>query len=304
MDMRLIISQMVVLFLLLAVGYVLGKKALSSEADKLLTRLVLGVTVPCTILNSVMNSTIEGSIVDAAFFMLMTVIFFAIAHLITIPSVRLLRGAKKDRGVYACSATFGNVGFMGFPATYAIFGAASAFYVALLNMPFTLLMFSVGTAMIAGSGKKINFKILLNPAMIAAYLSILIFATGFQTPIIIADAVGIVSGITTPVSMIVIGSTLAKMPIKDLFSDWRIYPVTLLKLIVIPVVTWLVLRQFITNELMLGVLVVLSGMPTAATATMLAVEHGGNEKTASAVTFLTTLLSCVTIPLTVFLLLS
>jgi len=145
-----------------------------------------------------------------------------------------------------------------------------------------------------------NPKTLINPVLIVALLAIPIALIGFRPPQIILETLRITGSITTPGGMLVIGSTLAYVPIKTLLSEWRIIPVTLLRLIIIPVVTWLILRQIITNELLLGVLVIVSGMPSAAMASMLAIEYGGNEKTASAGVFLTTLLCGLTVPLLVY----
>jgi predicted permease len=104
--------------------------------------------------------------------------------------------------------------------------------------------------------------------------------------------------------MLIIGSTLASIPFKKVFTQWRLYPVTVIKLLIVPVVTWLVLRLFIHDALMLGILVVLSGMPTATSATMISMEYGGNERLASTGVFITTLFSLASIPALVFVLLT
>ena len=209
-----------------------------------------------------------------------------------------------DRGIYCYMCVFANVTFMGFPVLYALFGAASAFYVALFNITFTLLNFSLGIFLISGKGLKFNPKTLINPALISALITIPIALIGVTAPGIILDAMGIIGNMTIPSAMLVIGSTLSYIPLKHVFSEWRLYPVALVRLIIVPFITWLVLSRFITNELMLGVLVVLSGMPVAVAGTMLAFEYRGNERIASSGMFLTTLLSGVTIPLIAYLLLT
>ena len=117
---------------------------------------------------------------------------------------------------------------------------------------------------------------------------------------IIADFLEITGSLTTPGAMLVIGSTLAMVPLKTIFKEWQIIPVTLLKLIIIPLLTWLILRHIIDDQLMLGVLVILAGMPTAAMASMLAIEYDGNEQIASAGVFVTTLLCGASVPLLIY----
>jgi predicted permease len=116
-------------------------------------------------------------------------------------------------------------------------------------------------------------------------------------PAILKNTIDLVGGMTTPAAMLILGSTLACIPIKEVFSEIRIYFIAIVKLLIIPVVTWLILRLFVTDHLMLGVLVTLSAMPTATNATLLSMEYDGNEKLASKGVFLTTLLSVLTIPL-------
>jgi len=310
-ELEVIITQMVLLFIIMAIGFVVGKtKLLTPDGNKLLTRIVLFIGLPCTILNSVFENEIDLTIGDTLYFLLMALLTFAIAFAVSIPVIYLLGGEKKNRGLLNFMSVFSNCGFMGFPVVIAIMGLSSAYYVALFNIPFNVLVFSIGIFMISSGKNKtgdgvvshFNPKSFINPVLIVALIAIPIALIGFKPPQIIADAIRITGGLTTPGGMLVIGSTLAHMHFKSILSEWRIIPVTLLKLIAIPIVTWFILKNIISNEMLLGVLVLVSAMPSAAMASMLAIEYGGNEKTASAGVFLTTLLCGVTVPLLVYLL--
>ena len=305
MDMPMIISQVAVLFILMGIGYAAGKaKVLTAEGNQILTKLVLGIAMPSMVLNAVISGGIEGTMGDVALFVPIMLLWFAIAHIIALPAAYALGGNKADRGLHGYIGAYANLGFMGFPVAYAIFGPEATFYVALLNVPITMLIFSVGVILIAGKGNKIDFKILLNPTLIMALVALLIFATGVRLPAVVTEVLRVTGGMTTPGSMLVLGASLSMVPVKDVFNNWRLYPIALVKLIVIPVVTWLVFRRIITNEFLLGLLVIMSGLPTGAMAVILSTRYGGNERTASSGVFLTTLLSAVTIPLLAFLLLT
>jgi len=304
MDIQVIINQMVVLFILMAIGYIIGiTKMLTPKGNKYFSKLVLFVALPCTILTSVFENEAVITIGDTLYFLMMSLVAIAIAFLISLPAIRLMGGEKSNRGILNFMTIFSNCGFMGFPVAIAVFGVSSAYYVALFNIPFNALVFSIGIIMISGNGDKFDPKLLINPTLITALLAIPLALTGFRFPAVITEAIRITGSITTPGAMIVIGSTLAYIPLKSIFSEWRIAPVTILKLIVIPAVTWLALRPIITNDFLLGILVVLSGMPTAAMSSMLAIEYGGNERIASAGVFLSTLLCGITVPLMIYFLL-
>jgi len=307
MDMLVIINKLVVVFILMAAGFAVGKfNVLTKDGNKTLTKLVLSITLPCTILSSVFENEMEITAGNTVYFLLMSLLTLLIAYLISLPVVRLMGGEKANRGLLHFMAVFSNSGFMGFPILLALFGVSSAYYVALFSVIFNVLVFSVGVLMIVGKsrdGSGFSLKMLLNPTLIVALLAIPIALTGLKFPPIITEAIRITGGMTIPGSMIIIGSSLAYVPIKTVFSEWRIFPVSLLKLVIIPFFTWLIMRQIISNEMMLVTLVILSGMPVAAMASILAIEYNRNERIASAGIFLTTLLSAITVPLLVYLLL-
>jgi len=319
MDMQVILTQIAILFILIAIGFIIGKaKILTREANKMLAQIVLFIALPCTIFTSAFENEMNITLGDTVFYMLMVLLTFAIAFIIAIPVIYFLGGEKANRGILIVVSVFSNCAYMGFPVINAIFGISSVFYVALFSIPFNLLIFSLGIYLISrkespgdnrteesADGDKskggFNPKYLLNPVLLAIFIAVPLAITGVRPPYIITEVLKITGSITTPGAMLVIGSTLALVPLKSVFAEWRIIPATLLKLIIIPTVTWLVLRQIITNELMLGVLVVISAMPTAATASMLAIEYNGNERIASAAVFTTTLLCGITVPLIVYL---
>jgi len=319
MDMQVILTQIAILFILIAIGFIVGKaNILTREANKMLAQIVLFIALPCTIFTSAFENEMSLTLGDTVFYMLMVLLTFVIAFLIAIPVMRVLGGEKSNRGILVAISVFSNCIYMGFPVINSIFGISSVFYVALFSIPFNLLIFSLGIYLIsqkkspegnqtgesdAGDKSKSSFSIkyLFNPVLLAIFIAIPLAITGVRPPYIITEVLKITGSITTPGAMLVIGSTLALVPLKSVFAEWRIIPAALLKLIIIPLVTWLVLRQIITNELMLGVLVVISAMPTAATASMIAIEYDGNEKIASAGVFTTTLLCGITVPLIVYL---
>ncbi|MCL2248565.1 MAG: AEC family transporter [Oscillospiraceae bacterium] len=301
MELQVILNQMAVLFLLMAVGFVIGKaKLITSEGNRIFSKFVLFVAMPCTLLSSVLASDATISAADTFFFLLLAALMFAIAFAIALPIIRLLGGKKEDRGILSYTAVFGNVGFMGIPISTAIFGIESAYYVALTIVVFSLLAFSVGILMVSGKGDSFSLKPLFNPTLIVSVLTIPIAIFDVSFPFIITDTISSIGVIATPTAMIVTGATLAYIPLKSLFYEWRVFPATALKLIAIPIVVWLIFRLFVTDELILGILVVLSAMPTAVMAVMFAIQYNGNERTATAGVFLTTLLCAVTVPLLVY----
>jgi len=303
MDMGATISQLAVLFILLAVGYAGCKfNILNSDAGKVLTKLVLNITLPGTILGSAIggNLSIDGS--ETVFFMLFVLFAFFVYLVVAHPIARTLTKDKSTRGLFTACIVFGNVAFMGLPVASAIFGPDAVFYVALFNIPFWIAIFSYGVLLVSGKRDSFQLKLLLNPVLISSVLVIPIALSDLRAPDIIVNALELTGSITTPASMLIIGVMLAQAPIKNVFTKWQLYPLAFVRLILLPILVWLIFRLFIADETILGVIVVLSAMPTASLAAMFAIEYDNNPITASSIVFLTTLLSGITVPLIMFLL--
>jgi predicted permease len=247
MNMSAILTQMAVLFIVMAAGYAAGKlKFLTGDSNKLLSRLVIHIAMPCTILNSVLSGEITASGRDAAVFMLMASLSFAVFFVPAILLPIALRTDKRERGILRFMVVFGNVGFMGFPVIQSIFGTGALFYVTIFNVVFNILAFSIGILMVSGRGGKINPRLFLSPTMIASVLTVAVFYLKPAVPAIVTDAVALIGQLTTPSAMLVLGSTLATISLREVFGDARIYPLAAVKLLCRNGSEWLVMRLFIT----------------------------------------------------------
>lgn len=298
MDMSYIFSQMAVLFLVLILGFIGNKtKVLTAGSNKLLSALILNITGPCTVLASVLDGSVTATRQEALVFILLVLAAMAVAFLVAWPIPRLLRAPRSEAGMYRFLVIFGNIGFMGYPVIQAIFGNGGLFYVTLFNIPFNLVVFSIGILMISGKNEKLSFRLILTPTFLACVAAVVIFFLQLALPKVLVDTVVLVGHITTPGAMLVIGSTLAGVPFREVFTEKRLYPVVAAKLVVVPVLLWLVLHFFIKDGISLGILVAESAMPAATITTMLSIQYGNNEKLAAKGVFLTTLFSVITIPL-------
>ena len=95
----------------------------------------------------------------------------------------------------------------------------------------------------------------------------------------------------------VIGSSLAEMPVKEMFSNGRVYVFALFRLLILPLIVYFIYRGFVRDALLLGECVIISAMPVATNGTMLCLQYKADEKLMAQGTFITTLASLVTIPM-------
>lgn len=304
MDIKILITQMTELFLVMFLGYFIYKiKMVDDNFEKKLTRFILDIALPSMILASVLKLTQREALCDvltafgiavSLFFVLLPVIGFLLAKLLFVGSERA--------GLYTFMNTYSNVGFMGFPVIGALCGSVGLFYAAIFNLIFNLSIYTMGIWMMNkgnNNAVKFNPRCLLSPGVILSSMAIVIYFLNVDLPNVIDDTVQLVGSITSPAAMLLIGCSLAKMNIKNVFNDWRVYVWTLIKQIAIPLLLWLPLKAVITNPLLLQVTYILVAMPVANSAVLFATNYGGDTELAARSVFITTLFSLATVPLCV-----
>ena len=137
--------------------------------------------------------------------------------------------------------------------------------------------------------------------VIATLLSVVLLLSRIHVPTVIADTISTLAGATIPLSMLLIGTSLGTISVRAALADWRVYAVSAARLLVCPLLTWLVLRPFVGGAL-LGIPVLLAACPSAMVVTALCLQYGRSDAFASKCIFLNTVLSAVTIPLLIWLL--
>lgn len=302
--MDAIVTQMIILFILVIIGYFLNKKKMmGADFDRKLSGLVINVTCPSLILSSVMGDTLP----DKELIVPLLLVGFA-TYVVLIGTAfllpRYLPVKPSDRGIYSFMLAFGNVGFIGYPIVASIFGSSAVFYASILNFPSTLLVFVFGTLFIAGGQGKMRFdwRTLYCPAMIASYLSILIVVSGWVPPRVISTPFILLGNITVPAALLLIGSSIAQVPIRRMFGNPAIYMMSILRLILVPLLILYISKVCCVDETIANINVVLSAMPVASYGTLFCIQYQKGEIIMAEGTFLTTLLAMLTIPfLTMFL---
>ena len=302
MDFTSVFGQMAVLFFCVVIGYVANRcRLMDGELNRRLSALVLNITAPAMMLDSVMGGAELPALSEIGSILAVAAVSYVLALAAALIIPHLLRVPQEQAGVYRFMTVFANVGFMGFPVVAAVFGEGAVFYAAVFNLPFNLLVYTVGPLFLAGGKGKagLNWKLFVTPCMLASLATLVIALGQLRFPPLVGQAVDLLGQVTTPAALLIVGSTLAQLPVRDMLGGFRVWLMAAIRLLVFPAAIWLLLRPMVGNELVLGVAVVLAGMPVATNGTMLCLQYGGDQKLASQGTFVTTLCSVVTIPLLV-----
>lgn len=297
----IILEKMLVLFLVMMIGYAACRKQMiTEEVSKKISGMIVNIANPAIILSSVTDddiSLIEGEqiIITILFSFLLYGVLLIAAEAVP----RLLRADKKDYGMYKVMTVFSNMGYMGFPVILSLYGNEALIYASIFLIPFNLLIYTYGVIMMKKQKKgiKLNIKAVFNNGVIACIILILLLLTRIRLPSLLADTIKSVSGITVPLSMMLIGASLVKVRVRDLFTDKRLLVFSVIKLLVIPILGIMIMLQFVHNLMLFGVTLVVLATPVGSLTAVLAQEYDGNYLLASKGVTITTLLSVITIPI-------
>lgn len=299
MDMSKIISQMIILFLMIMVGYITGKaKVFTQESNKVMSRVVIYVANPALILNTVTSGQIVGTKLHTIYIILIGVAYFIVMPILSMLVIKLIPFFKAEKNVYQAMLVFSNLGFMGIPVVNAIYGPSAVFYIGIFIIPFNLLVFTYGVILVSGETiKNIDLKKVINPVSVASIITLILYFGNIKTPYVFNETVSMLGNITTPLAMVTIGSNLALVPTKEVFLDWKMYLFAVIKMLVLPVLVFLIFFAVIEDKMLLGVLVVITGMPTASNVTLLCNEFDSDGALVAKGTFIGTVVSLISIPI-------
>lgn len=323
----LLLEQMIVLFILMGIGFFCYKRGvITEEVSRKLSAIVVNIANPALVLTGGMGEEkISGQ--DLRLTLMIVVFMYAALLLLALVLPGLLRVEGRSRGTYRAMTVFSNIGFMGFPVINALYGSGALLYATFFVIPYNILIYTYGISAVAGKSPERNrektgdastggegsapekapagerkeegasLKRIINVGFVACIVTLVIYFTDWQAPVFVKNTLTHLSNLTSPLSMMVIGASLAAIDLRKLFTDIRLILFSLLKLIVIPVLGLMVIRQFVDSEIMLGVCLVMLATPVGSMTAMLAQQYEGDYEMASKGVALTTILSVITMPL-------
>lgn len=292
------IEIMVILFIIVALGYVLCKLGyMGDKLDRKLSQLVIDVTAPALILSSVMGDelpdrTLILPLLGIGFLTYIILLVFGF----WVP--RLVSSNRDEQGIIGFALMFANVGFIGYPIVSSIFGPKAIFYAALLNTPNTFFVFSAGVMLVKGERGIKNFdaSVLLSPSMIASLIATLLVVFGIHTPIFLAQPITMVGAITVPMALMIIGSSMARLPLRQILGNTKVYITSALRLIVVPLAVYFLFKICGVSAEINNINTLVIAMPVASFGTMFCLKYGRNTAMMTEITFITTVASIITIP--------
>lgn len=308
----IVAKQVAILFLLIGVGYSCNKfKIFGEDTVRGMTNMMLYVVTPCIIVDSFQR---PFNINDLN--LLGIALFVAILyHALNIFFAHTCVFEKEDsrQRVMRFGLVFSNAGYMAFPLQEAILGKEGLFFGAIIIAVFNILLWTYGVWEMSGrlttaegsisKGRQIYLALragIINPGTIGVILGLIFFFSSIKLPEVVGRPVSLLAALNTPVPMIIIGFYLANAKIGKVLTDWRAYNMMFIRLIVVPVVLFVLLYFMgICDHVMVVALVIAASAPAAAATTMFSAKFGKDTLHSVAVVSYSTLISMITMPLVV-----
>lgn len=300
-----VLNQIGVLFGLILIGYVLKKtNKINDSSTSHLSNLLMDVALPAAIIMSLQRPFEKELFVNGLLFLVLTVLAVVVGYFITIAFNGALKIKDPERPVWLITGMTNNITFMGAPIVIALYGDIGFVYISFGNISFNIVHFCFSYAVFLPKEQKKGFRMfllnlktaLLQPAVLSCFIGVIFFVTDFKIPSPISDIFSYVGPLTTPISMIMIGSLVSRFSFKELFGDWKPYVASSIRLIIVPIIEFLLLAPFIKDHIFLGVHIVATAMPIATIGMILGEKYGGYGALTSKYIVISTLLSIITLP--------
>lgn len=309
------IFQMTILLIITAVGFLAAKLGyLDAHTKTKITDLLLNITLPCMIIASVGN--VDVALLGPQLPLMLAFgageffLWLAIAYLF----IAIFRVPKSQRSVYCFMSVLTNTSFVGIPVASALYGESAALLCSVFIMATSTLIYSIGVGILVSdkeeqpkynnqaNASKSNrvtqvLRAVLSPLIIAAVLALILVFSQVQLPSILQESLSTIGGLTAPLAMMLVGVIISQESLREVVSEWHLYPFILLRQLIAPALSCLVLRMFISDPVLLGIFVVMFALPVGSMCSMFCASYGKDAVLPAKGTILSTISSFVIIPL-------
>ena len=308
----ILIRQVVIMFILMGVGMILYKTGkISNEGSKTLGNILVFLVLPCVIINGFLVEKTPERVRGLIMSIVLSLVVLLLSMLIT-------RIVCRRHAIDNFGGSFSNPAFFGVPIIVATLSDGAVFYMAAFIAFLNLLQWTYGASLLKNSdengyvkkkeaGQKLDFgkevkRILLMlikaPFMIAIIIGLFFFFTQLPMPAIAGSCIKFIKDANTPIAMFTIGVYAAQTNLGKMFLKKRLYVVSAVKLILIPIVAMLILKVLpVNNEELKICMLLAAACPVGSNIAVYAQLYDRDYKYAVETVVISTIFSIITIPL-------
>lgn len=295
MSLFTIVCQQVFLMVMMMIAGAISYKAkwIDDLGVKQISSFLLNVVNPLTIIAAYQISFS----MERLEILLKTFIISLMVILLTLLFVKVFLG--RFNGVERYGISFANCGFIGIPLVRAILGDGAVFHLSAFLVAINIIVWTYGIYMITGDKKYMTLKkAIFNPGTLGTLFGLLLFFSPYKLPVLVYQGVNTLGNLNTPLAMIILGAYIAKCDVKSLFTAPRLYAISSLRLIILPLITLLILIVVpIEDTTILMTVMIACSAPSAVNTMMFSLQFSNDGSHGAKIVSLTSLLSIITLPL-------
>ncbi len=300
-----ILGPMFIMAVISVIGYVIARtNEITPESKQLLISIMINVAIPCIILDGAFKTKVGKELMSQLIIIfIFSIIISLLSLLLGWVFARIFNYSPSNARKMAFIAGLGNTGFIGIPLCAAIFGPKGALLAAAFDTGVGIVLFTVAIALLQDNYQFTfaSLKQLINPPIISIVIALFVIVAEIQPPEVIQQLNGMLANLATPLGMLYIG-ILIRMMLKQrgTMSISRLTVPILLKLIIFPILTIVVVVFTNFSMMMKQVIIIQVAMPTMTIAPVLLARYTQDEEIGVKAAVYSTICAILTVPFIVF----
>nr|WP_315024811.1 AEC family transporter [uncultured Aminipila sp.] len=305
-------GRFLVLFALMATGYILSKKKVfDSNSTYAINKFIVYFAYPCMVVQKISALEMEKiTFINFMITFILSTLLLYVGYGISYIYGKVRRFPRENANVAEFAMASPNDGFMGLPVALLFFGDMGLLFMLAHNSALNLYLFTLGISMMKRNKEdkqgitidsvvKAVANLIMNPNILALIAGLLLCGSGVKLPVPLNDYFLYVGNVATPMAMIYIGTSLAKSNFVEIIKDKKIMECCLMKLVWLPLMTSVIMLFLPVSDIIKITCILGCCFPTAPRVPMLAEQERQDSRLGSEILFLSTAFSALTIPLTI-----
>ena len=301
MSTILLLKQMLMLFAMMVAGYIAFRRGIFDPVGQhQISKLIVNLLNPFLLLSALSGDKPAGGLTLSIQNLLSAIIYYILFVGISYIFFFLRKGDIKHRKLKQLMLIFSNLGFFGVPVVKALFGDGYVIYLIFYMLFFNLIAYTLGIFIASGGSKEgasFSPRSIVNVGTVTSVVALILYFMNVDIPETVANFCTYMGNACIPLSMILIGGSLAQLDLKAIFTDKEIYLFSLLRMIVVPAVCILIVRNLPFDQYIVRICCLVISMPIATLAGMLAEQYANEGNYCNKMTAMTTVMSVITVPL-------
>ena len=300
----IVLNQIGIFLILIAMGILAVRFGILDERSLgNVSKLVMRMALPAYILINTAEGATRQGLAESLLMIPLTALLYLLLGLLSkaLETVFHLKGNRAK--VFRAIVMFGNVGFMGIPLVVELYPNTALLYISLFTILDQGLFWTYGVSLTQPVTKEKaplslkGLKNLLSPALVAIIGATILVLLNLHLPKVLTTALSKLGAASMPLSLIYIGGMLSLTDVRRVLKCRELYAEIGLKMIVLPLIYFVVMGLCHVPADMAGTVTFLTGLPAINMVAMLSKNNGSDGDYAVCSVMLTTLACLITLPL-------